>query len=141
MKSISLPRLRWLFLLLFGLTGLPLGMVLLRLSDPRYTGVIIVPGQAPTGPSPLPPAERLTLTISLISTLISAIGFISTTLLAWRKEAREREQALLERERRLLELEKLRRELGVAAPTVAPASGVDSPDRQGQAKSVDSQSR
>ncbi|HPD42596.1 MAG TPA: hypothetical protein PLD43_13665, partial [Anaerolineae bacterium] len=58
-----------------------------------------------------PLAERIALIVSVASTLITALGFISTTALAWRKERRESRSAALEEQREQLELEKLRREL------------------------------
>ena len=94
-----------IFLLLFGVLGLILGALLLHLSAPRYTGMATQP--AP----PLPLAERIALIVSVASTLITALGFISTTALAWRKERRESRSAALEEQREQLELEKLRREL------------------------------
>ncbi len=125
MKNAQLQKLRWIFLLLFGVTGLILGVLLVRLGDPKYTGWILAPGQTSAPAPPLPSTERIALIISLISTLITAAGFISTTALAWRKELREGEQALLERERHLLELEKLRREVG--APQSASESAACEP--------------
>lgn len=131
MKQAQLRKLRWIFLLLFGVTGLILGVLLVRLGDPKYTGWILVPGQTPAPAPPLPSTERIALIISLISTLITAAGFISTTALAWRKELREGEQSLLERERRLLELEKLRREVGAPTPG-APQSADERSAREPQ---------
>lgn len=111
MDKERLKKLQRLFLLFFGVTGLILGVVLVRLGDPKYAGAEMAPGQTPISPPPLPSAERVTLTIALVSTLITAVGFISTTALAWRKELRESRSAALEQERRQLELEKLRRDL------------------------------
>ena len=42
---------------------------------------------------------------------LSLLGFISTTALGWRKEAREAQEAKLELEKTRLELEKMRAEL------------------------------
>lgn len=100
-----------MFLLLFGVLGLILGALLLHLSAPRYTGMATRPGE-PSQPVPsLPLAERIALIVSVASTLLTALGFISTTALAWRKERRESRSAALEEQREQLELEKLRREL------------------------------
>ena len=100
-----------MFLLLFGVLGLILGALLLHLSAPRYTGMATRPGEPSQPVPPLPLAERIALIVSVASTLITALGFISTTALAWRKERRESRSAALEEQREQLELEKLRREL------------------------------
>jgi len=100
-----------MFLLLFGVLGLILGALLLHLSAPRYTGMATWPGEPSQPVPPLPLAERIALIVSVASTLITALGFISTTALAWRKERRESRSAALEEQREQLELEKLRREL------------------------------
>ncbi|OQA94193.1 MAG: hypothetical protein BWY25_02900 [Chloroflexi bacterium ADurb.Bin222] len=100
-----------MFLLLFGVLGLILGALLLHLSAPRYTGMATRPGEPSQPVPPLPLAERIALIVSVASTLLTALGFISTTALAWRKERRESRSAALEEQREQLELEKLRREL------------------------------
>ncbi len=100
-----------MFLLLFGVLGLILGALLLHLSAPRYTGMATRPGESSQPAPPLPLAERIALIVSVASTLLTALGFISTTALAWRKERRESRSAALEEQREQLELEKLRREL------------------------------
>lgn len=48
---------------------------------------------------------------SCITSMVTFVGFVSTTILAWRKEAREKEDRDLERKRREIELEKQRLEL------------------------------
>ncbi len=111
MQQIQWRKWQRIFLLLFGVLGLILGGVLLRLSQPQFTGSTAKPGETPEPAQPLPANERLTLIISIVSTVISAVGLISTTALAWRKEARESRTAALEEQRRQLELEKLRQEL------------------------------
>lgn len=111
MTTIQWRKWQRLFLLLLGVLGLVLGGVLLRLSQPRFTGSIAQPGETPVPVQPLPAAERIALIVSVASTVISALGFVSTTALAWRKEARESRNAVLEAERRQLELEKMRQEL------------------------------
>ena len=100
-----------MFLLLFGVLGLILGALLLHLSAPRYTGMATRPGEPSQPVPPLPLAEQIALIVSVASTLLTALGFISTTALAWRKERRESRSAALEEQREQLELEKLRREL------------------------------
>ncbi len=49
--------------------------------------------------------------VSLITSLTSLFGFISTTVLAWRKEKRDVEVIRIENEKKELELEKLKWEL------------------------------
>jgi hypothetical protein len=48
---------------------------------------------------------------SCITSMVTFVGFVSTTLLAWRKEAREKEDRELERKRKEIELEKARLDL------------------------------
>lgn len=52
----------------------------------------------------------LLITASLATSLVSLIGFLSTTILAWKKERREVVLAQLEIRKQELELEKLRAE-------------------------------
>ena len=49
--------------------------------------------------------------VSLLTSLASLVGLVSTTVLGWRKERREAREAELERQRRALELEKLELEI------------------------------
>ncbi len=49
--------------------------------------------------------------ISLLTSLTSLIGFLSTTVLAWRKEKREALATELDMKKKLIEIEKLREEL------------------------------
>ncbi len=49
--------------------------------------------------------------ISLVTSLTSLIGFLSTTALQWRRELRESREAERQAQRDLLEMEKLRLEL------------------------------
>jgi hypothetical protein len=49
--------------------------------------------------------------VSLFTSVSSLLGFISTTILAWRKEKRETKTFDTDNERRKLELEKLKFEL------------------------------
>ncbi len=49
--------------------------------------------------------------VSLFTSVTSILGFIVTTIMAWRKEKRELQNAGLDSERNRLEIEKLRREL------------------------------
>lgn len=54
---------------------------------------------------------RIALAILLVTTLISLIGFISKTWLAWRKERRDAVTYRLQVERQQLEIEQSRLEL------------------------------
>lgn len=122
MEPIQWRKWQRLFLLLFGVVGLILGGVLLRLSQPQFTGSALQPGETPVPVQPLPVAERIALIVSVASTVISALGFVSTTALAWRKEARESRNADLEEQRKQLELEKMRQELQ-PKPETPPDAG------------------
>ncbi|OGO35487.1 MAG: hypothetical protein A2W35_21240 [Chloroflexi bacterium RBG_16_57_11] len=48
---------------------------------------------------------------SCITSMVTFVGFVSTTILAWRKEAREKEDRELERKHKEIELEKARLDL------------------------------
>jgi hypothetical protein len=49
--------------------------------------------------------------LSLLASITTLIGFVSTTVLEWREERREARVADLETQRQKLEIEKLRKEL------------------------------
>jgi len=49
--------------------------------------------------------------VTLVTSLTSLLGFLSTTVLAWRKEKRDSAALLFDNEKKELELEKLRLEL------------------------------
>jgi hypothetical protein len=49
--------------------------------------------------------------ISLVSSLASLFGFVSTAVLGWREDVRESKAAELEKQRQALEIERLRIEL------------------------------
>jgi ABC-type Fe3+ transport system permease subunit len=53
---------------------------------------------------------RIALVISLLSAVTSFLGFLSTTVLAWRQDRREERRAVLEAERQQLEIDRERRE-------------------------------
>ena len=55
--------------------------------------------------------EQMTLLVSFSSLIISTLGFLSTTILNWRKEARERKKEEMELKIKEIELEKQRLEL------------------------------
>ena len=50
-------------------------------------------------------------TVSLLTCLIALIGFFSTTILAWRREKRDKLHLKLDLEKKQLEIDKLRKEL------------------------------
>ncbi|MDO6477251.1 hypothetical protein Q4520_17660 [Alteromonas sp. 1_MG-2023] len=60
------------------------------------------------GPKELPLLISL---LSLLTSLATLIGFISTTILAWRKENREKLHSDLDIKKKELEIEKLRQEI------------------------------
>ena len=49
--------------------------------------------------------------LSLLASIATLVGFVSTTVLEWREERREAMTAELERQRQELEIQKLRKEL------------------------------
>ncbi len=64
-----------------------------------------------SGSSSVPSTESLLPLITFLTSITTLIGFISTTLLAWRKENREARVAALDVRREEIELEKARLEL------------------------------
>lgn len=58
--------------------------------------------------------------VTMISSVVSAIGVIATTIIGWRKERRESRRAVLEEEKIRLENTKLRRELDAKGATEEP---------------------
>jgi Fic family protein len=61
---------------------------------------------------PWPDAQFVLTLGSFITSITTLIGFVVTTVIAWRKERRESVHASVELEKNKLELEKLRREIG-----------------------------
>jgi hypothetical protein len=55
--------------------------------------------------------ERLVHLLAVLTSGTSLIGFVTTTIIAWRKERRESEHATIDPEKKQLELEKLRGEI------------------------------
>jgi hypothetical protein len=55
--------------------------------------------------------------LPLIATVVSILGFLSTTVLAWRKERRESSREALELERLRLEIEDLKHKVAQQQPT------------------------
>ena len=64
---------------------------------------------APAGTDSFNPAAMVSI-ISFLASLTSLIGFLSTTVLAWRKEKRETRSTELDIQKKELEIEKLRKE-------------------------------
>lgn len=86
---------------------------------PLTKSVPIDPKPTPQPPPPLPEANAHGLDtavivsfISLLTSLTSLVGFLSTTVLSWKKEKREALASDLEIRKKELEVEKLRLELG-----------------------------
>lgn len=61
--------------------------------------------------TPEPEGTSTTAIVSLLASVATLIGFVSTTILAWRRESRDVERAQLDLQRQALEIEKLRHEL------------------------------
>lgn len=87
--------------------------VLTALPAPVSTLVAPVPAAAGT-------ADSLALWLSAVTAITALLGFVSTALLNWRKEAREVQQARAELAKTHLEIEKLRRELAAHEPGRRP---------------------
>ncbi len=73
------------------------------------------PTPKPTRP-PVPPGDTdsnyiITVMLPLITSILSALGLASTTLMAWHKERRDAGAAAVELERQKIELEKAKLEL------------------------------
>ena len=64
-----------------------------------------------TNPEALTIGGLVAIISSCITAMVTFVGFVSTTILAWRKEAREKEDREMERKRKEIELEKERLEL------------------------------
>lgn len=100
--------------------------VLTALPAPISTPDSSVPATAGAG-------ESLALWLSAVTAITALLGFVSTALLNWRKEAREVQQARADLARTHLEIEKLRRELAAHAPgrrPVEPAAIPGTPANQ-----------
>ncbi len=78
------------------------------------SGIVTVAESVDSG-SHAPELEESTTAavLSLLASLATLIGFVSTTILAWRRESREVEKAKLDLVQQAYEIEKLRRELDV----------------------------
>ncbi len=101
---------RRVFLVLFVVsTVLALGLAVLF----GFFPVRARPGTTPstTPPETLDTGAWVATLGSLLTSIVTLVGFVSTTILAWRKEAREAAVAELERKRQELELEKEKLEL------------------------------
>jgi H+/gluconate symporter-like permease len=101
---------RQVFLALFIVsTVLALAFVFFFVILPARSG----PGKTPTTTQPNVPTigELVAIVGSCITSVVTLVGFVSTTILAWRKEAREAAEADLEKKRKEIELEKEKLEL------------------------------
>jgi len=101
-------KVRNLFLVLFLLsTGVALVLAIfgtsLILTTPGMSGDASTDALNLTG--------AVAIVTSCVTSLVTFVGFVSTTILAWRKEAREKEDRELEKRRKEIELEKARLEL------------------------------
>ena len=99
---------RNIFLALFLLsTGIALVMVVLGTSMVNTSAGPSVD----VNPDALTIGGLVAIVSSCITSMVTFVGFVSTTILAWRKEAREKEDRELERKRKEIELEKARLDL------------------------------
>jgi hypothetical protein len=51
--------------------------------------------------------------VTMVTSITTFLGFVTTTIITWRKEHRESEDASIDPEKKKLELEKLRREIDI----------------------------
>jgi len=79
----------------------------------RNPSMIFPPPGMSVDPNPEAPTFGgwVAIISSCVTSIVTLVGFVSTTILAWRKEAREKEDRELERKRKEIELEKQRLEL------------------------------
>lgn len=79
----------------------------------QLLGGIVTVAEAVDSGTHAPEVEESTTAavLSLLASLATLIGFVSTTILAWRRESREVEKAQLDLVQQAYEIEKLRREL------------------------------
>ncbi len=104
-------RFGWVFLVSFSLPSVWTWIDLIDLiffGPRRRVYTLPDPSRAPElGPQ----LAYLILVVSLLTSIISLLGFVITTFFAWRKERREREHSDLDLEKKRLEVERLRQEL------------------------------
>lgn len=93
---------RWAFAVFLGLS-----LALLAVS---VLAVMVTGGRQPLVVETTP-GSNLVLLISSATSIVSLIGLLSTSLLAWRREAREARAAELQLQHEQLEIEKLKLEL------------------------------
>lgn len=74
---------------------------------------LVLPDQAGQSPG-------WSIYLPLVTTVVSILGFLTTTWLAWRKERRETAREAMELERLRLEVEALKRRVEQTTPTGAP---------------------
>lgn len=99
-------RRTFLWLLLISTVVFILGFVIMQ----TYFGSQMPPTDDPN-PSILAIGSLVATITSCLTSLITFAGFVSTTILAWRKEKRETAAAELELQRKGIELERKRLEL------------------------------
>jgi hypothetical protein len=105
-KKSRYPRARNIFLVLFLVSSCILVLVTF-FSAQSYAAPL--PGSSGTDAVTL--GTLVATVTSCITSIVTFIGFLSTTLLTWRKEARDKEDRDLERKHKEIELEKERLEL------------------------------
>ncbi len=72
---------------------------------------VLPPPNAFSLPNPYYDSVNILVISTAVTSIVSLLGFISTTILEWRREKREDKSAELERQRQQIELEKMRIEL------------------------------
>jgi hypothetical protein len=99
---------RNIFLVLFLLsTGVALVLTI-------FNSSLIIKGPGVSGdvrPDAMTIGGLVAIVSSCVTSMVAFLGFVSTTVLAWRKEAREKEDRELEKRQKEIELEKARFEL------------------------------
>jgi hypothetical protein len=86
-------------------------LILFVISTVLVLGVVLVTVQKSSSQVPDTTAFDIAVIGTLLTSITTFIGFISTTLLGWRKERRESRVAEMDRQRQQLELEKVKIEL------------------------------
>lgn len=129
--SLSYNGLRQALVILFVISTVAFVLLVgLGESGPGIKTETVTPTPGPGTPTPEQPSgvevgssATLLTWISLITSLTTLLGVISTTYLGWRKEAREAEAAERERQRHELEIERLRRDLEPSGEAPDPKEG------------------
>ena len=130
--NLSYNSLRQILVILFVISTVAFVLLVgLGENGPGIKTETVTPTPSPGTPTPEQPSggveggssATLLTWISLITSLTTLLGVISTTYLGWRKEARETEAAERERQRHELEIECLRRELERSGEAPDPQEG------------------